>query len=57
METEPFLLTWKISGILEQSLNVELHAAICFSDGTKARVEGLRILHAKAGYVLARLGG
>ena len=26
-------------------------------DGTMARVEGLRILHAKAGYVLARLGG
>ena len=39
------------------SIHVELHAAICFSDGTMARVDGLRIIHVKAGYVLARLGG
>ena len=39
------------------SIHFELHAAICFRDGTMARVEGLRILHVKAGYVLARLGG
>ena len=30
---------------------------LSFSDGTMTRVEGLRILHVKAGYVLARLGG
>ena len=34
-----------------------LQYATCFSDGTMARVKGLRILHVKAGYVLARLGG
>ena len=39
------------------SIHVELHAAICFSEGYMARVEGLRILHVKASYVLARLGG
>ena len=39
------------------SIHVKLHAAICFSDGTMAQVEGLKILRVKAGYVLARLGG